>query len=42
MDFQGAFSSINERKEEKHVFWGLIKSFESIIDITKKVQSSWV
>jgi len=23
MDFKGAFSSINDRKEENHAFWGL-------------------
>ena len=39
MDFIGVFSSIYERKEEKHVFWSLIMSFESLMDIIKKVPS---
>ena len=38
IDFKGAFSSINERKEEKHAFASLIKNFELIIDVTKEVQ----
>jgi len=37
MNFKGAFSSRNARKEDKHAFWSLIMNFESIIDITNKV-----
>ena len=36
MDFNGAFSSIIERKENKYVFWELM-SFESIMDFKKKI-----
>ena len=39
MDFHGAFSLINEKEEDKHIIWELIMSFESLMDITKKVSS---
>jgi len=40
MDFIGVSISIYKRKEEKHEFWELgclIMSFESLMDIIKKV-----
>jgi len=34
IDFSGACSSINGRKEDKDAFWELIGKFGIIIDIT--------
>ena len=39
MDLKGPFNLIKERKEDKHIFGSLIKIFESIINITRKVPS---
>jgi len=39
MDFNGAFSSINDWKEDKCAFWDFNLNFGSIIDITKNVSS---
>ena len=37
--FYCSFQLDYERKEEKHAFWSLIVSFESLMDITKNVPS---
>jgi len=39
VDFNGAFSSIMKRKEDKYVFQELLRSFESIMDFTKTIPS---
>ena len=39
VDLQGPFRLIKERKEDSMHFESLIKSFESIVDITRKVSS---
>ena len=39
MVFKGAFNLINGRKGKTMIFDSLIKSFESIIDVAKKIQS---
>jgi len=37
MDFKEGFSSIKKEKKKNMYFGSLVKSYESIIDITKKV-----
>ena len=39
VDIKGPFSLIKERKEDSMHFGSLIKSFQSIVDITRKVSS---
>jgi len=35
----GTLNSIMERKDDNYEFWGLLMSFESIMDFTKKIPS---
>jgi len=39
MDFNGAFNSINKRKEGKYAFWEHFNGFELTMDFTKEISS---